>query len=109
MGIYSDLVSVESYMNYQNSNYGAHTMLVRIGDMSIYFSYSTVVGFATPEDGRIVSDNVWSVTTSRHKGRVGGRRVPHDEFVKLYEQALVRHVMPPKDALRKRVLELAAG
>lgn len=39
---------------------------VRTGDLTLWFSYSTVVGFHHPTTGTIVHENVWGVTTGKH-------------------------------------------
>ena len=54
-----------SYGNYASANYGAHTLKVSIGTLTLYFSYETVVAFAVP-GGLICSENIWSTTTGRH-------------------------------------------
>lgn len=56
---------------------------VTVGNLDLYFSYQTVVAFRG-DDGLVVSENVWSVTTGKHLSMIdGGRkayRVPHDVF-----------------------------
>lgn len=71
---------------------------VTIGDLDLMFSYETVVAFRTPEDGLVVSENVWSTTTGKHLaaidgGKTGGRwdqRRLHAEFTEALDEALMR-------------------
>lgn len=37
-----------------------------LGDVTIYFSYSTPVAYFSPDEGFVISENVWSVTTGGH-------------------------------------------
>ena len=56
---------IESYGNYASSNYGAHSLRVSIGTLTLYFSYETVVAFKTC--GRLICcKNVWTTTTGKH-------------------------------------------
>lgn len=55
---------------------------VRIGDLSLYFSYETCVGFYHGSTGTVLSENVWSSTTGKHLNNFGdkSRRIPNAEF-----------------------------
>jgi hypothetical protein len=68
---------------------------VRVGSLTLYFPYRTVVAFDDGPTGTVVSENVWSVTTGRHLNELDGgdkkSRVPHDEFVKKLSESLERH------------------
>jgi hypothetical protein len=55
-----------------------------------YYSYATPVAFE--RYGKLfVSENVWSRTTGKHLTQIDGgdrkSRIPHDEFVKIYNEA----------------------
>lgn len=103
-----DYVRVGSYGRYDNQNYGAHTMQVEVGDMTVYFSYSTPVAFRAPGYGTMKSENVWSRTTGKHLGMIGyGNTIPHEEWETMYRKALAENVLPPKDAIRKAMLDIA--
>lgn len=39
---------------------------VYAGDITLLFSYETLVGFAVPGFGRVSSENVWGPTTGKH-------------------------------------------
>jgi hypothetical protein len=67
---------------------------VQIGDLTLAFSYETVVGFATPSTGWVVSENVWSRTTGKHLNRLPRgtirERISHDEFLGLLNHAVTQ-------------------
>lgn len=39
---------------------------VYVGDLTLLFSYETLVGFAIPGVGRVKRENVWGPTTGKH-------------------------------------------
>jgi hypothetical protein len=56
---------------------------VEVGDLTLYFSYDTCVGYWYSGEGTVVSENVWSVTTGKHLNYWQAdkkARVPNDEF-----------------------------
>ena len=63
------------------SNYGGgvspssqiKAMRVQVGDFKLYFSYTTLIGFETP-DAIFVTNTDHSHTTSSHKYSIGGWR-----------------------------------
>lgn len=65
--------------------------LVRIdlGNLTIYFSYSTPVAFY---DGQLhISKNIWSVTTGKHLNKIypdKAIRLDNDIFTKLLQKAI---------------------
>ena len=65
---------------------GDNTNCVSVGNLRIYFSYTTAIAFYTPKDGYVISENVWSNTTGNHLNKIRTRRpvtrVPYDEFKK---------------------------
>lgn len=67
---------------------------VRIGGVSLYFSYETIVGFRTSETGTVLSENIWSQTTGKHLNVHGCRedRIPHAEFEKKLEEVLSKQL-----------------
>ena len=64
---------------------------VQVSDrVAIWFSYDTPVAF-TDNGATTVSENIWSRTTGRHLSKIEpdkAKRVPHDEFVQMYDEAL---------------------
>jgi hypothetical protein len=50
-------------------NYGngqANSMFVEIGNLTLYFSYKTVIGFEGFGEPLTVSENLWGPTTGKH-------------------------------------------
>lgn len=59
------------------SHGGPNQTKVQLGDLLLAFSYSTVIGFSTPTTGGwVVSENVWSPTTSKHLNALGEQGQP---------------------------------
>lgn len=65
------LPSIRSYGEYKSGNYGAHSLRVDIGTLSLYFSYETVIAFQDA-DGLKVRENSWSTTTGKHLNWIDG-------------------------------------
>lgn len=64
---------------------------VIIGNLTLYFSYETVVAFSSPHSGFVISKNVWSVTTGRHLNEINdlkSNRVSHEAFLVLLHDTL---------------------
>ena len=80
------LPSVSNYGKYSSSNYGVHTLAFEVGELTVYFSYTTPVAFHTPKTGLVVSENVWSRTTGKHLNWIDGGtkkdRIPHEDFTR---------------------------
>jgi len=85
-----ELPSIRNYGEYKSDNYGAHTLMVTVGQFTVFFSYKTPVAF-TFKGRRIVSENIWTRTTGKHLNWIDGKsakdRVPHEVFEKLYQIA----------------------
>lgn len=75
-----------------NENGAKNYNMVEIGDLELYFSYETCVGFRTRKEGLVVSENIWGTTTGKHLNWLdGGRkqcRTPNDEFEKQLKELL---------------------
>lgn len=48
--------------------------------VTLYFSYETIVAFAVAGVGTFKCENVWSSTTGKHLGSIYGDTLPRDEF-----------------------------
>ena len=60
-------------------------------NLSVWFSYSTVIAFAVPGLGRIKSQNIWSRTTGKHLNSIVAREtLPNDEFVKRFNEVMAK-------------------
>lgn len=65
--------------------------MVVIGELLLYFSYETIVGFYDPDEGKsILSENIWSNTTGKHLNNFADKscRIPHEEFTEKLEKVL---------------------
>jgi len=74
----------------------AHFHEVNVGDMSIFFSYATPIGFTTRGGGLIVRENTWSITTGKHLNMLNSdkkARVESKEFEELLSQAVNKRGM----------------
>lgn len=66
--------------------------VVTIGDLTLWFSYRTCVGFMAPGRGRVVRENEWGPTTGGHLNyidRKRGARVDSATFERELADALV--------------------
>lgn len=75
-------VSIRSYFG-DSASAQAHAQEVTVGQLTLWFSYQTVVGFEHPSTGRVVSENLWSTTTGKHLGVIEKnkkKRVSRMEF-----------------------------
>lgn len=57
---------------------------IYVGDVTLLFSYETLVGFAVPGVGRVKSENVWGPTTGKHLNSWPAKfeKVPCETFAK---------------------------
>jgi hypothetical protein len=54
---------------------------VTFGDLVVWFSYKTPIGFMYPGEGRVVRENQWGPTTGRHLNEIStGQRVTSEAF-----------------------------
>ncbi|MFA5323715.1 MAG: hypothetical protein WC373_13670 [Smithella sp.] len=87
----SNLPSFKSYGEYSSENYGAHSLVFRTSQGSVYFSYDTPVAFHTPKTGLVVRRNDWGPTTGKHLNWIDGgnkaARIPGAEFERQLEEA----------------------
>jgi len=88
-------VSFRNYGDYSSSNYGAHSLEFNIGNISLYFSYKTVIAFHTPATGLKVCENIWGNTTGKHLNWIDGGnkkdRLSHSEFSAQLNEALEKY------------------
>ena len=83
--------------NYRNPSEGTrrcNAIAVKLGKLTLYFSYSTVVAFKV-EDKLYVSENCFSQTTAQHiravesyEGQANGNRLPRE----IFEETLAQHL-----------------
>lgn len=88
-----NMVETWNYGNYKSDNYGS-SRAVRIGNLTLYFSYKTVIAFCEGYSVT-VSENVWSVTTGRHLNWIGAgdkkSRLPRAEFEEALRKTLDKY------------------
>jgi len=78
-----------NYMHsYSSENYGAHSMAIAMGNLTLFYSYDTVVSFNF-KGLKYVSENLWGRTTGKHLNAIGGsKRIKREEFEQLLKKAL---------------------
>ncbi len=87
-------VNLSSYGNYSN-NYGAHSMRIAIGSLTLYFSYRTVVAFQDDGHSIKVIQNQWGSTTGKHLNFIDGgdkvSRLTPEKFNEELKAVLAAH------------------
>lgn len=93
----AELPSISNYGQYSSDNYGAHTLRVDVGPLTVWFSYRTPVAFRAPGVGKVVRQNEWGPTTGKHLKWIDGEtsktannRVTGERFSQLWAE----HVEP---------------
>lgn len=85
------LPEISNYGEYNSDNYGAHTLKVWLPNITIWYSYHTVVAFRTAKHGFVISENIWGTTTGKHLNWINpnkGDRVPYDQYCDLLNDAM---------------------
>lgn len=86
-----DTVQISKYGNTKSDNYGVNSLCVSIGDITLWFSYQTVVAYQMPhQDSPVVSENLWGPTTGRHLNAIDGGVKKSRVNRGLFEAALQR-------------------
>jgi len=80
-----------NYGKYSSSNYGAHSLAVTVGSLTIYFSYKTPIAFCTG-GRRYVRENEWGPTTGKHLNWIDDgekkNRIPGEQFEEMLSQEI---------------------
>ena len=96
-----DLPSIRSYGKYSSGNYGVNSLRVDVGNVTLYFSYKTVVAFRAPGYSLTVSENIWGPTTGKHLNWIDdgdkGSRLPRDKFEDVLRAALASQGLQEAD------------
>ncbi len=70
--------------------------MVVLGQLTLWFSYSTLVAFQTHNDRLVVRKNEWGPTTGKHLNAIDGgnmkARVDSDEFETLWRIYSIAHL-----------------
>jgi hypothetical protein len=81
---------VYNYGKYSSNNYGS-SRAVQVGNMTLYFSYDTVIAFSSPKTGLVIRKNDWSTTTGKHLNAINPDkkvRINGEEFEQRLEELL---------------------
>lgn len=85
-----NIPSFRSYGDYENSNYGAHSLMFTDNKgQKFYFSYRTLVAFYSNKTGLVCIRNYWGTTTGKHLNWIEAdknKRVDQETFDKLLEE-----------------------
>lgn len=86
------LPEISNYGQYLSDNYGAHSLRVIIGPLTVWFSYQTPVAFQRDGGPLVVRRNTWGTTTGKHlnwidSGDKAGR-VDQETFARLFAEAM---------------------
>lgn len=84
------LPTFTNYGDYKSENYGAHTLRFKLGAISVWYSYQTVVAFQVGVAGKLrVLNYTGSRTTFKHlnmiDGGAKGLRLSQEEFQTLWD------------------------
>jgi len=74
--------------------------MVELGDVTLYFSYETVVAFDAPGFGITVSENDWGPTTGKHLNAIMAQkdiRLPRKQFEVELERMLTQYNLSTPD------------
>ena len=87
-----NLPTIDTYGRYSSGNYGAHCLRVDFDNLTLWYSYSTIIAFRGGGYGRVVRQNDWSTTTGKHLNAIDGgdkkARVPGEKFEAMLQDAL---------------------
>ena len=93
----SELPRITSYGRYSNDNYGVNSLRVVLKTLILYYSYETIIAYEDNQDGLIVHQNVWGVTTGKHLNWIdsGNKKSRLDgcKFDEMLQATLNRHIV----------------
>jgi len=99
MTTHAELPSISSYAPHSASNYGAYTLRVDLGPLTVWFSYKTLVAFRAPGTPMIVRQNDWGATTGKHLKWINGETSKTDTIQvsgEQFEDLWAKHVELPE-------------
>jgi len=88
------LPNISSYGDYSSDNYGVNTLRVKLVNITLYYSYKTIVAYEDAKDGLVVRKNDWSTTTGKHLNWIDDdhkTRIEGEVFQKMLAEACTRH------------------
>lgn len=92
------LIKKWNYGNYSSDNYGAHSIALTIGSLTLWFSYDTVVAFQENGHLRKISKNFWGPTTGKHLNWIDPskhNRLDSTQFLQELRALLDSHHLTP--------------
>jgi len=72
-------------------NFAPNFTRVDLGDMTLWFSYKTLVAFMVAHQGLVIRENRWGKTTGKHLNLIDSRkerRVDSETFQKLWDERI---------------------
>ena len=83
-----------NYGQYKSDNYSGHTIAIRVGTLTAFFSYNTIIAFR--DNGHfVVRENDWGPTTGKHLNWLDdgdkSNRTPGEKFNQLLDDVLEKH------------------
>lgn len=87
-----NLPTIDTYCNYSSGNYGAHALRVDFDNLTLWYSYNTIIAFRGGGYPMTVRQNDWSTTTGKHLNAIDGSdkkgRVSGEKFETMLQDAL---------------------
>lgn len=100
-----NLPTIESYA-------GEHAQRLDIGNLTVWFSYKTVIAFKVLGGARVVRENDWGPTTGKHLNAIDGGnrkgRVSGAEFEAQWAMQVGPHADPLASAIQQSQTGLPA-
>lgn len=93
-------ITLGKYGEYRSENYGSNAMVLSLGGLMLYISYSTVIAIYTSALGLVVRQNDWSKTMGKHRNWIDGgwidggdkkNRLPFLTFEQILHDTLKRN------------------
>lgn len=65
--------------------------VLKLGSITVYYSFDTIIGFCTPDTGLCVTENIWGAKTGRHLNMFSNKedRLPREEFLTKLENVVL--------------------
>ena len=82
------LPQLSNYGQYASSNYGAYCLKMQLFNVTVWFSYQTMVAFYSHETGLVVRENDWGPTTGKHLNWIDGGNKAERVSSELFQQKL---------------------
>lgn len=95
------MIDMQSYFGITHSGRNTPAVKIHLGQLTLYVSYSTVVGFHDPVEGHVFHENDWGPTTGRHMSDWGAPDQKDRQPAAVFDPAL--------GLAFKREIERAAG